>query len=72
MKESLNLVLTADNAQNLELFKTILKKNTNQIFNEALSEYFNNQNKILLEKDLDNESAMTNLNFNEFWDDVDI
>jgi hypothetical protein len=34
--------------------------------------YFQNEQKKLLEKNLENENAMTNLDFNEFWDDVDI
>ncbi|MDF1878622.1 hypothetical protein JHD46_03100 [Sulfurimonas sp. SAG-AH-194-C20] len=68
----MNISINQDNYENLENFKKILKKDESSIINEALEVYFNAQNKILLEKNLDNENAMTNLDFDEFWDDVEI
>ena len=67
-----NFILTADNLENLETFSQILKKDYSTMMNEALESYFENEQKKLLEKNLDNENAMTNLDFNEFWDDLDI
>lgn len=71
MKE-LNFTLSSDNLDNLENFTTVLKKDMSTIINEALEEYFEKEQKKLLEKNLEDENAMTNLDFNEFWDDVDI
>lgn len=70
--ENRNFTLTSDNLENLQNFSEILKKDTNTIINEALEEYFMEAQKKLLEKNLEDENAMTNLDFNEFWDDVDI
>ncbi len=40
--------------------------------NEALEQYFDNESKKLLEKNQEDHNSMTNLDFDEFWDDVDI
>ena len=58
--------------QNLQTFGELLKKDPSTIINEALEEYFENEQKKLLEKNLADENALTNLDFDEFWDDVDI
>ena len=71
MKE-LNFKLNSDNLENLENFSEILKKDMSTIMNEALEDYFIKEQKKLLEKNLEDENAMTNLDFDEFWDDVDI
>lgn len=70
--ENRNFTLTSDNLENLQNFSEILNKDISTIMNEALEDYFNNAQKQLLEKNLEDENAMTNLDFNEFWDDVDI
>ena len=67
-----DFTLSRDNLENLENFSGILKKDMSTIINEALEDYFINAQKKLLEKNLENENAMTNLDFNEFWDDVEI
>ena len=56
----------------LELFCDLLKKDHNTILNEALKLYFENEQKKLLEKNINDENAMTNLDFDEFWDGVEI
>jgi len=58
--------------QNLEAFSELKKTDISTLINEALEEYFVNEQKKLLEKNLADENAMTNLDFNEFWDDVEI
>ncbi len=70
--ENENITLSPDNAQNLENFSQILKKDFSTIMNEALENYFEQEQKKLLEKNLDDENALTNLDFDEFWDDVDV
>ena len=72
MHDTVNLQLTPDNIQNLETFSEILKKDYNSMFNEALEQYFEMVQKMLLEKNLADENAMTNLDFDEFWDGVEL
>ncbi len=67
-----NLTLTDDNRENLELFKELLKKDEKEIVNEALEEYFLNAQKTLLEKQIADENALTNLSYEEFWDDLEV
>jgi len=68
----MQISINEDNYEQLTTFKEILKKDESTLINEALEVYFQAQQKLLLEKNLDNENAMTNLDFDEFWDDVDI
>lgn len=70
--EKQNFTLNSDNLENLDSFSEILKKDFSTIINEALEDYFEKEQKKLLEKNLEDENAMTNLDFDEFWDDVDI
>jgi len=70
--ENENITLTSDNLENLENFSSILKKDFSTIINEALENYFEQEQKKLLDKNLEDENAMTNLDFDEFWDDVEI
>ena len=64
--------ISANNAENLLAYSQMLKKHPNVIINEALEEYFNNQHKKMLEKNLNDENVLTNLDYDEFWDGVDI
>ena len=70
--ENRNFTLTSDNLENLENFSKVLNKDISTMMNEALDDYFMNAQKKLLEKKLSDENSQTNLDFNEFWDDVDI
>jgi tRNA A37 N6-isopentenylltransferase MiaA len=56
----------------LQAYSQILKKDANTILNEALEQYFENEQKKLLEKNIEDENAMTNLDYDEFWDGVDV
>lgn len=70
--EKRNFTLNNDNLQNLENFSEILKKDYSTMMNEALEDYFVNTQKKLLEKNLADQNALTNLDYDEFWDDMDI
>ena len=70
--ENTNFTLNADNLENLQNFSEILKKDFSTMMNEALEDYFIAAQKKLLDKNLEDENAMTNLDFDEFWDDVDV
>jgi len=58
--------------QNLEAFSELKKKDISELINEALETYFVNEEKKLLEKNLADENAMTNLDYDEFWSGVEI
>jgi hypothetical protein len=70
--ENKNFTLNADNLENLDIFSKILKKDFSTMMNEALEDYFVAAQKQMLEKNLGDENAMTNLDFEEFWDDVEV
>jgi len=70
--EKRNFILNSDNLENLENFSEILKKDYSTMLNEALEDYFQVAQKKLLEKSLADENSLTNLDFDEFWDDVEI
>jgi len=68
----MNISINPDNYENLENFKTILKKDESTMINEALALYFETMQKKLLEKSIEDESTMTTLSYDEFWGDVEI
>ena len=70
--EKRNFTLNSDNLENLENFSEVLKKDYSTMMNEALEDYFQNAQKKLLEKNLADQNSLTNLDYDEFWDDVDI
>ena len=57
---------------NLQLFSQMLKKDINTILEEALEQYFDNEQKKLMEQNIHDDNAKTNLNYDEFWDGVDL
>jgi len=68
----MQISINPDNYENLSNFKEILKKDESTMINEALECYFEEEQKKLLEKNLEDENAMTNLDYNEFWDGVEL
>jgi len=72
MEEHINIELKHTTVENLKSFAQILNKDINTMLEEALEEYFESQQQKLMEKNQYDENAMTNLDFNEFWDDLDI
>ncbi len=72
MEQNIKLELNHTTVENLKSFSEILKKDINAIMEEALAEYFESQQQKLMEKNQFDENAMTNLDFDEFWDDLDI
>jgi len=64
--------LTQKNIDNLETYGAILKKDTSTMFNEALQMYFEKTDELLAAQTLDGDGANTNLDYDEFWDGVDV
>ncbi|WP_457748450.1 hypothetical protein [Sulfurimonas sp.] len=68
----MQILINNYNTQQLETFTQILKKDASSLVNEALEIYFQEQQKKLLEKNIADENALTNLDYDEFWDGMDI
>jgi len=58
--------------ENLELFSEMLNKDINTMLEEALEQYFDNEQKRLMEKNINDDNAITNLDYDEFWDGMDL
>ena len=67
----LKFELKASMVEELEAFSQILKKSPSVILNLALEEYLVKQQEILNKKNQDDENGLTNLDYDEFWDDLD-
>lgn len=70
--EQIKLELSRNNMDNIEIYSNLLQKSPSSILNEALQIYFDKVEEDLAAQSHDNDGANTNLNFNEFWDGVDI
>ena len=71
MEQHIQIEFKQSTVDNLHLFSEMLKKDINTILEEALEQYFDNEQKKMMEKNISDDSAMTNLDFDEFWDDLD-
>ena len=72
MENTIKLELKQDTVDNLIAFSQLLHKDTNKILEEALEQYFDNAQKKLIEKGIEEDATMTNLDYDEFWDGVDL
>ncbi len=72
MERTLNFELTPQVVEELQAYSQLLNKDINTILNEALTAYFENAHKKVMAQKLETDNGMTNLDFDEFWDGVDI
>ncbi len=72
MENQIHFTLSVDKIEELKLFSEILKKDYNTMLDEALELYFEGVRKRMLEKNFEDENMETNLDYDEFWDGVDI
>jgi hypothetical protein len=72
MEETLNIEFKQSTINDLLGFSEILKKDVNVMIEEALQLYFENEQKKLIEKGIEEDASMTNLDYDEFWDGLDI
>jgi len=71
MKE-IEITLKPDTVEALLSFSEILDKDASSMMEEALEQYFAAQQQKLMEQNMNDENAMTNLNYDEFWDGLDV
>jgi tRNA A37 N6-isopentenylltransferase MiaA len=50
----------------------MLGKDINTMLEEALQKYFEEEQQKLIEKGIEEDASMTNLDYDEFWDGLDI
>jgi predicted transcriptional regulator len=72
MENNIKFELKHSTVENINAFAQILKKDPNTMLEEALEQYFQSEQQKLIEKNQDDENAMTNLDYDEFWDGVDL
>ncbi|HIO95980.1 MAG TPA: hypothetical protein EYG67_04090 [Campylobacterales bacterium] len=66
--DEIEIELKRDKLESLELYAKLLKKDINTMLDEALEQYFINEQEKLIAK----EQNATNLSYDEFWDGVDV
>jgi hypothetical protein len=64
--------ISASDFEEIEYYATLYKKDYDTIVHEALKFYFEAQEKARVEKELDDARKETNLDYDEFWDGVDL
>jgi hypothetical protein len=69
--ENLHINLNPKQIEQLEFYSNYLDKDVNTIFNEALNYYFDAQEKLIAQSE-NSYSPGTNLDYNEFWDGIDL
>jgi len=62
-----SFTLDAATMDRLNAFGEMLNKDINTMINEALEQYFETK-----EEEIARQDPMTNLSYDEFWDDLDI
>ena len=72
MNNTLQFELKQDTVDNLQAFSELLRKDVNKMLEEALEQYFENEQKKLIESGIEEDATMTNLDYDEFWGDVDL
>ena len=72
MEQNIKIEFKQSTVENLQLFSEMLQKDINLMLEEALEQYFDSEQKKLMEKNINDENATTNLDFDEFWDDVEL
>jgi len=72
MENRINFTLRPDTIESLQVYSELLHKDISMMMEEALEAYFAQVQKQLLEKNMADENAMTNLDYDEFWDGVEL
>lgn len=71
-KDTIKINFKQSTIDDLLGFSKLLGKDVNVIIEEALEQYYENEQKKLMEKGIDEDASMTNLDYDEFWDGLDI
>jgi len=58
--------------ENLHTYSQLLKKDVNTMLEEALAMYFEYAQQMLLKQGMGDDNMMTSLDYDEFWDGVEL
>ena len=72
MENSIHFTLKPDTIENLRAYAQMLDKEISTVIEEALDTYFTQIEKQRVEKNMADESAMTTLDYEEFWEGIDL
>lgn len=72
MKDTIHIQFKQSTVDELISFSEILNKDVNTILEEALRDYFDKEQKKIVEKMIKEEADVTTLDYDEFWDGLDI
>jgi len=72
MENNIKIELNSHIVQDLQVYSEILEKTPSEIINTALKDYFEKEQEKLDADTLEMDGGMTKMDFNEFWDGVDI
>jgi len=72
MENSIHFTLKPSTIESLQTYAQILDKDISLLIEEALDAYFAEVQKGFLEKNIADENALTNLDYDEFWDGVEL
>jgi hypothetical protein len=72
MSDKIEISFPQNTIDDLIAFSKILHKDINTMVQEAIEDYLSTQQQKLIEQSLYDDNAMTNLDYDEFWDGVDI
>ena len=72
MEQNIKIEFKQSTVDDLIGFSELLNKDVNVMIEEALEQYFENEQKKLIEKGIEEDASMTNLDYDEFWDGLDL
>jgi len=72
VKDTIHINFKQSTIDDLLGFSKLLDKDVNIMIEEALELYFEDEQKKLIEKGIEDDATMTNLDYDEFWDGLDI
>ena len=72
MNDTIKIKFKQSTIDDLLGFSKILNKDVDVMIEEALEQYFENEQKKLIEKGIEEDASMTHLEYDEFWDGLDI
>ena len=72
MQDDMIITFKESTVEDLQTYSRLLGKDVNTMIEEALTMYFEYAQEMLLKKGMGDDNMMTSLDFDEFWDGVEI
>jgi len=72
MNDKIDISFSQSTIDDLVAFSKILNKDIDTMVQEAIEDYLVKQQQKMMEQSLYDDNAMTNLDYDEFWDGMDI